>query len=161
MLLQMTEFLLFSEDYGLPWRLSGKESACQCRRLKFEPWVRKIPWRRKWQPTPVFLPGKSHGEKSLVGYSPCGHKRVRHDLATKHQWYIVCICMHTFFIPSSVDEHLSCFYILAILNNTSVINGIHVSFQITVFIFCGYILRVGLLDHMVILSGKFLKRWEY
>ena len=59
---------------GLPWWLSGKESACQCRRHKFDPWVRKIPWRRKWQPTVVFLPGKSHGQRSLVGYSPWGHK---------------------------------------------------------------------------------------
>ena len=40
------------------------------------------PWRRKWQPAPVFLPGKSHGQRNLVGYSPWGHKRVRHDLAT-------------------------------------------------------------------------------
>ena len=39
----------------------------------FDPWVRKIPWRRKWQPTPVVLPGKSHGQKSLVGYNPWGH----------------------------------------------------------------------------------------
>ena len=38
-----------------------KESACHCRRLRFNPWVRKIPWRRKWQPTPLFLPGESHG----------------------------------------------------------------------------------------------------
>ena len=37
-------------------------------------WVRKIPWRRKWQPTPVFLPGKSHDQRSLAGYSPWGHK---------------------------------------------------------------------------------------
>ena len=49
---------------------SGKESACQCRRHKFNSWVRKIPWRRKWQPTPVFFPGKSHGQRSLAGYSP-------------------------------------------------------------------------------------------
>ena len=48
----------------------------------FNPWVGKIPWRRKWQPTPVFLPGKVHGQRSLVGYSPWGHKRVRHDLTT-------------------------------------------------------------------------------
>ena len=41
---------------GLPWWLSGKQSTCQCRRLGFSPWVGKIPWRRKWQPTPVFLP---------------------------------------------------------------------------------------------------------
>ena len=44
-----------------------------------DPWVRKIAWRRKWQPTPVFLPNMSYGERSLVGYSPWGCKRVRHD----------------------------------------------------------------------------------
>ena len=60
---------------GLPWWLSGKESTCQCRRPGFDPWVRKIPWRRKWQPTPVFLPGESPRQKSLVGYSPRGHKK--------------------------------------------------------------------------------------
>ena len=43
------------------------------------------PWRKKWQSTPVFLPGKSHGQGSLVGYSPLGHKRVGYDLATKQQ----------------------------------------------------------------------------
>ena len=42
--------------------------------LRFGPWVRKIPWRRNWQSTPVFLPGKSHGQRSLVDYSPWGHK---------------------------------------------------------------------------------------
>ena len=46
----------------------------QCRRPGFGPWVRKIPWRRAWQPTPVFLPGESHGQRSLAGYSPWGHK---------------------------------------------------------------------------------------
>ena len=54
--------------------LHGKESTCQCRRRGFDPWVRKIPWRRKWQPTPVFLPGRSHEQRSLVGYSPWGRK---------------------------------------------------------------------------------------
>ena len=57
--------------------LSSKESACQCRshqRCSFDPWVRKLPWRRAWQPTPVFLPGESHGQRSLVDYSPWGHK---------------------------------------------------------------------------------------
>ena len=43
---------------GLPWWLSGKESTCQCRRHRFNSWVRKLPWRRKWQPPPVYLPGK-------------------------------------------------------------------------------------------------------
>ena len=58
----------------LPRWHRGKESACQCRRRKFDPWIGKIPWSRKWQPTPVFLPGKSHQNRSLVGYSPWGHK---------------------------------------------------------------------------------------
>ena len=50
-------------------------SVClQCRRPGFNPSVRKIPWRRKWQPTPVLLPGEPHGGRSLVGYSPWGHK---------------------------------------------------------------------------------------
>jgi len=53
--------------------LSGKEPACQFRRCKrhgFDPWIRKIPWRRAWQPTPVLLPGESHEHRSLAGYSP-------------------------------------------------------------------------------------------
>ena len=56
---------------------SGNEPTCQCRRHKRHPfslWVGKIPWRRKWQPTPVFLPRKVHGLRSLVGYSPWGHR---------------------------------------------------------------------------------------
>ena len=57
---------------GLPRWFSGKELAWQCRRHRFDPWIRKIPWRMKWQPTPVFLPGKSHGQRSLMGYSPWG-----------------------------------------------------------------------------------------
>ena len=59
---------------NLPRWVRGKEPACQCRRLGFNPWVRKTPWRRKWQPTPVFLPGKSHGQRSLAGYSAWCHK---------------------------------------------------------------------------------------
>ena len=74
------------EYQGLPVWHSSKESTCQCRRLRrhgFDSWVWKIPWKRKWQPTSVFLPGKSHGERSLEGYSPWGHKRVWHNWATK------------------------------------------------------------------------------
>ena len=62
---------------GFPGGTSGKEPACQCRRLKrhgFNPRIRKIPWRRPWQPTPVFLPGEFHGQRNLAGYSPWGHK---------------------------------------------------------------------------------------
>ena len=62
---------------GFPGGASGKESACQCRRNKghgFNPWVRKIPLKRTWQPTPVFLPGESHGHRRPTGYSPRGRK---------------------------------------------------------------------------------------
>ena len=69
----------------LPWWLSGKESASQCGRCGFNPWVGKIPWRREWQPTAVFLPGKSHGQRSLAGYSLWGCERIRHNLGTKQQ----------------------------------------------------------------------------
>ena len=53
------------QTQGLPRWLSDKESACQCRRCGFNPWIEKIPWRRKWQLTPVFLPGKFHGQRRL------------------------------------------------------------------------------------------------
>ena len=59
---------------GLPWWLSGIKSASQCRRHGFHPWVGKVPWRRKWQPTAVFLPGTFHASKSLADYSPWGCK---------------------------------------------------------------------------------------
>ena len=58
--------VLSSQTSGLPRGLSFKEYACQCRRHEFNPWVGNIPWRRAWQPTPVFLPGESHGQKSLA-----------------------------------------------------------------------------------------------
>ena len=57
----------------------AKESACQCRRLRrsgFEPWVGKVPWRRKWPPILVFLPGKSDRQRISVGYSPQGGKKL-------------------------------------------------------------------------------------
>ena len=69
--LQISSSVLFFS--GFPGGATGKEPACQCRRhkrLEFVSWVRKIPWRRKWQPTLVFLPGESHGQRSLAGYSP-------------------------------------------------------------------------------------------
>ena len=57
---------------ALPRWLSGKESACQYRRHRFDPWVGKIPWKRNWQPTLAFLPGKFHGQRTLAGHSPWG-----------------------------------------------------------------------------------------
>ena len=66
---------LFTAATGMYMGFPGGSSTCQRRRWRrhgFSPWVGKIPWRRKWQPTPVFLSGKSHGQRSLVGYSPWG-----------------------------------------------------------------------------------------
>ena len=70
--------------------LGGKESTCQCsscKRCGFDPWVGKIPWCRKWQLYLVFLPGKSHGQRNLVGCNPWGLKRVRCDWASMHIIY--------------------------------------------------------------------------
>ena len=69
----------------LPRWLSGKESACQCRRHRrcgLDPWIGKIPWRREWQPTLVFLPGKFHKQRNLVGYSPGGHTASEMTMST-------------------------------------------------------------------------------
>ena len=74
---------------GLPSWLSGKKFACQQRRHRrcgFDPWIGKIPWRRKWQPIPVFLTGESHEQRSLAGNSPSGHR----ELDTTEQ-----LSMHT------------------------------------------------------------------
>ena len=59
-----------------PGGSDGKSVCLQCGRPGLDPWVGKIPWIRKWQPTPVLFPGKSHGWRSLVGYSPWGHKEL-------------------------------------------------------------------------------------
>jgi len=83
-----------THKYVLSWWLNGKEPVCQCRRCRFDPWIRNIPWRRKWQPTPVFLPGKPHEQRSLVGFSPWDCKRVGHDLATKQQHTYICMCVY-------------------------------------------------------------------
>ena len=109
---------------GSPLWLRWQRICLQCSRPGFDPWVRKIPWRREWQPTLVFLPEKSHGQRSLVGYSPWGH-RVRHDWATNrdtffpqsycfqipdhpakplaksHKWYIMA---YLAFSPSKQNE---------------------------------------------------------
>ena len=75
-----------SLNCGFPGGASGRESTCQCRRLKrprFNPWVGKITRRREWQPAAIFLPGKSHGQRSLAGYSPCGLQGIGHDWTTE------------------------------------------------------------------------------
>ena len=60
----------------IPTWLSDRESACQCRKCGFNPWAGNVPWRSKWQSTPVFLPGKSHGHRSLACCSPWGCKEL-------------------------------------------------------------------------------------
>ena len=95
----------------------GKESTCQCRRLRFDPWVGKIPCRRKWQPTPVFLTRKSHGQRSLVGYSPRHFQRVRHHLATTLQQQM------PFYIKSQLSPVLSRLHSLIHLILTTILGG--------------------------------------
>ena len=64
-----------SSVQSFPGGSDDKESAHNMGKPgSFNPWVKKTPWRREWQPTPVFLPGKFHGQRSLAGYSPWGHK---------------------------------------------------------------------------------------
>ena len=74
---RLASYLQPMRDLASPGGARGTEPTCQCRRRRrrgFDPWIGKIPWRRAWQPTPVFLPGESHGQRSLAGYSPQGSK---------------------------------------------------------------------------------------
>ena len=76
---------------GFPGGTSRKESARQCRRHKrhgFNAWVRKIPWKRLWQPTPVFLPGESHGQRSPVGHD-WSHLACTHALNSLQSWQLI------------------------------------------------------------------------
>ena len=106
--------------------LSGKESSCQCRRCGFDPWVRKIPWRRKWWPTPLFLPGKSHRQRSQVGYSPWGRK----ESDTMKRLYRR---QSRLLYPSAVSGHPRCFPVLAFVSTAALNIGVRVSFRIRVF----------------------------
>ena len=88
-----------------PW-LRGKKCGCQCRRhrrLGYNPCVGKIPWRRKRQPTPVFLPGKSHRQRGLAGYSPWSHKESD-----------VTECTHTH-THTHINTHIHSIYIYILL----------------------------------------------
>ena len=79
-------------SWGLPWWLRQERICLQCERTGFDPWVSTILWRRNWQPTAMFLPGESQGQRSLACYSLWGCKRVRHDLVTKQQWIELYPC---------------------------------------------------------------------
>ena len=103
MLLESNWLVGRKASYRLPRWLSGKESTLQCRRHRFDPWAGKMPWRRKWQPTPVFLPGKSHGQRRPMAYSSGGHKTVRRNLATKQQQQLVTLVNLTNAVTSPAD----------------------------------------------------------
>ena len=103
------------------------------------------PREKEWLPISVFLAGEFHGQRSLVDYSPWDHK----ELDTTEQLILIYlhthiyIC-HLFFIYSPVDGHLGWFNILAIVNNTALNIGVHISFQISVFVFFSYTPRSGI-----------------
>ena len=80
----------------IPIDSSAKESTCQCRRGRFNPWVGKIPWRRKWQSNPIFLPGKSYGQRSRAGYLLHMNTHILHSAAKGDKG--------AFLIPHSLDS---------------------------------------------------------
>ena len=94
---------------GFPGSSEVKSICLQCGRPGFDPWVRKIHWRRKWQPTTVFLPGESHRQRSLVGYSPWGHQESDmteqlHDREWNNSIFInILIPMEQRYTTSSTD----------------------------------------------------------
>jgi len=82
-----------------PGGASGKETTCQCRRhkrLEFNLWVGKSPWRRAWQTTPVFLSEESHGQRNVVGYSPCKGL----DMIEAYWHVCVCVCVCVCVLPA-------------------------------------------------------------
>ena len=72
----MPTFKEQAESKGFSGWLRHLRVCLQLKRPRFDPWVRTIPWRREWLPTPVFLPGEFHGQRSLTGYSPWDHKEL-------------------------------------------------------------------------------------
>ena len=84
--------------YCIPWWLSGKTICLQCRGLGLNPWVRKIPWRGEQLPTPKFLPGECHGQRSLADYSPCVHKELNMTEQLTHTAMHTHIYTHTLVI---------------------------------------------------------------
>ena len=103
---------------GVPGGTSGKERPWQFRihkRCRCDPWVRKIPWRGKWQPNPVFLPRESHGQRSLVGYSAWGRKvsdttevTCTHTLFISIWWRCQIRTQHSRSMRTDFTESISC-----------------------------------------------------
>ena len=107
---------------GFPGGSEVKVSACNGRRPKFDPWVGKIPWSKKWQPTPVLLTEKSHGLRSLVGYSPWGRKEsdVLKTATANLNFYRLLMCLlKQYRNPKAIKYKNFCIEIFA----TSTIKG--------------------------------------
>ena len=93
---------------GPPRRLSGEESACQCRRHGFHSWVGKIPWRREWQPTPVFLPGESHAEEPGGLQSMGSQSRARPKQLSRHACPEIVVDFYSILIFYSNCSEIYC-----------------------------------------------------
>ena len=97
-------------DADFPGGSVVKKSACQCRRCGFNPSIRKILWKREWQPTPVFLPGRSHGKRRLKGYSPWGHKRVGARIPRSYAFKLWCEHGHSGPVTDLFQDNEKRFY---------------------------------------------------
>ena len=104
-------------------------------------------WRRNWQPTPAFLLGELHRQRSLVGYSPWGHKE-----SDMTEWLTHGLSTH-------VDGHLGCFHTFAVVNNAADSTGVHIPFWL-VFVFFRFILRSGIAGSYSTSSFSFLRKWH-
>ena len=116
----------------LPWWLRQLSVCLQCGRPGFDSWVRNIPWRRKWQSTPAHLPGKSHGRRSLRGYSPWGHKES--DTTEQLQ---------------SVSQSVRRFFKYGVMTRTSDTDSVHFALSegetfTCIFMFEGLVLKLKL-----------------
>ena len=90
-------------EFIFPWWLRWWSVCLHCQRPGFNPWVGKISWRRKWQPTPVFLPEKSHGRRSLVGFSPRGHKESNRTRRLHFHFHGVRKCSNSILLQGAVQ----------------------------------------------------------
>ena len=107
---------------GLPWWFSSKESACQCRRGGFNPWVWRVSPKKEKATHSRILTWESLWTEEPSGLQSMGFQRVEHDLETKQQQqqYSIIYMQHIFFIQPSVNGYLGCFQVLAIVNGPSV-----------------------------------------
>ena len=100
--------------FCIPWWPSLKRIHLQRRRRGFDPWVRKIPWRRAWQPTPAFLPRESHGQRTLAGYNPQGYKEsdLTEQLNSNSNSTEALTCHQVSFLSALSTPYRSCVIII-------------------------------------------------